>query len=126
MQGQSNYAIIIYHIKMLGIQQLMGLKKYTVSQYVYEVIQRASTFYIEALKANSNSLYYLGQILRLISLSFVNPHVIRLQDTVNENKQLQDSDLLPKFNSNSDLEYVILKMNTPKVSKLYINYFMIK
>ena len=97
--------------------------KYTISQYVYEAIQRASDFYIEALKKNTNSLYYLGQVLRMISLATINPHIIRDTQTESTELQLQESDLIPSINTESDLEHVIIELKKPEYSKALYNIF---
>ena len=122
--GQSNYANYhIPHKDALGIQQMMGVQKYTISQYVYEAIQRASDFYIEALKKNTNSLYYLGQVLRMISLATINPHIIRNTQTESTELQLQESDLIPSIDTESDLEHVIIELKKPEYSKALYNIF---
>ena len=122
--GQSNYANYhIPHKDALGIQQMMGVQKYTISQYVYEAIQRASDFYIEALKKNTNSLYYLGQVLRMISLATINPHIIRDTQTETFELLLQDSDLIPSIETDSDLEHVIIELKKPKYSEALYNIF---
>ena len=98
-----------------------GSTKYTISQYVYEAIQELPIS--EALKKNTNSLYYLGQVLRMISLATINPHIIRNTQTESTELQLQESDLIPSIDTESDLEHVIIELKKPEYSKALYNIF---